>query len=336
MRSEDLIQAGNLTAVMRKLRPEALSNLRHLPVGLTASGFEASGAILATDAANQRFFVATAKHNLLLAGGAAGTKKKVPKIGGNSQSADFRADSRKIIDYCKSDMKVVYFTAATTGADVTLATSGGGANAAEGTVTDVWFPEGAITADTWAYDACLLIVSYTTAPFATGRDWARRTTWVGPTKTTLEGYHGPGGGLRSQGTDAWQDCLVQLGFGRRDHSPMSKGNGRRQEKLSRFKARNAHVPIDVINVQNDDTVRNDDVFLLESTTDWTTLPGDSGGPLYVVNPSLKIPVQIGVTLGADGSATKNATYDLATDGTYNNTVTSLLRLYTALETSPPA
>jgi len=78
---------------------------------------------------------------------------------------------------------------------------------------------------------------------------------------------------------------------------------------------------------------NSEVILLQSRADWTTLPGDSGGPLFAVHPQQGRIAVIGVTLGADVFKTREAETDALAvddnDGAYNNACTSLSSLYYA-------
>ncbi|HET9955281.1 MAG TPA: hypothetical protein VFQ61_12290, partial [Polyangiaceae bacterium] len=118
--------------------------------------------------------------------------------------------------------------------------------------------------------------------------------------------------------------LLQAGYGRtRADNPDSAGN--LNFKLSKFSNGRPATYYDTT------AGENTSVLVLESSAAWTTLPGDSGGPLFAVNRVKGNTHVIGVTLGSDVFATLQAEQQgLAandTDGAHNNAATALDRVY---------
>lgn len=124
----------------------------------------------------------------------------------------------------------------------------------------------------------------------------------------------------------WQ--LLQSGFGRTaPDNALSAGT--RNHKLALFADDGGARPA---NMYDELIGQNEDVIRLQSTTQWTSLPGDSGGPLFAVNEVSGKVVVVGVTLGSEVFPTQQAEQQAGVtaqtqDGTFNNGSISLMRLY---------
>jgi hypothetical protein len=180
----------------------------------------------------------------------------------------------------------------------------------------------------WTYDVCLLlgVTDNTAYPKAALYQSANDLTpWAGDNDNSVAFK------LRD-GTLPANYTLLQAGYGQ-----TSAGNAESKAfafKVSELAANAEGAPATYYDAMMG---TNTDVIKLKSSAAWTTLPGDSGGPLFAFNKVNKKLVVIGVTLGSDVFATREdeatALQRNANDGAHNNACTSLKRIYEAWDTS---
>lgn len=175
----------------------------------------------------------------------------------------------------------------------------------------------------WTRDVCLLLArdvtdpsaNYTTSAIYQRRQdlahWDEVSTQLNINNTLPNGYR-----------------LVQAGFGQTSlENENSKQFNFKVSQLAQVQGAWAQ------DYYDSRLGTNSEVILLRSRHDWTTLPGDSGGPLFAIHPGGQKIAVLGVTLGADLFATEDAENQAAAlderDGAHNNACTSLASLYYA-------
>jgi hypothetical protein len=228
--------------------------------------------------------------------------KNLSKLGdpGTWAKGDFAKNANLLREQFRKEIKVHIRT-------------GEGAKTESRPIASVAFFEGG--AD-FQYDVCLLHVSA-----AVGEGIVTYSGVDGGLKTALE--------LKKTSKDLkW----VQMGYGA--VQPGAEATGVLQWRAVELKDA---TPSDYFDTG---VGTNKGVLLLKSSAAETSLPGDSGGPLFAVAKGNQVHV-LGVTLGADAFKTKNAEDtekakfedDDIPDGTYNNTVTAVDSAYEALRKS---
>lgn len=299
------------TKILETLSLSAELIARFTPVMLRDKGasFTGSGVILLNDPSRKEMWVATAKHNIWFY---ASSKGGYPGDPVTWIEKNEKANDLQIQRLFLTDVEVHYES-------VDLASMNQVAPTAttKAAIDDIeFFHPG------YQYDACLLRVSYTqqTAPRAALLSRFMAVPMLREIRKRMQL-------LEKNGAIGGSGGLVQAGFGAQGQKKTKEEtkNGTLLYKQSAFAkyVRQSYY--------DDHVGAYTDVYELQSDQTWTTLPGDSGGPLFLIENNACLP--IGVTLGADSFASqKDEPKSLATDpdGKYNNTATSLLPIYQAL------
>lgn len=290
------------------------SLIQNTPVMLRDDGrvFTGSGVILAKDSTKRKMWVATAKHNIWFY-----CSKKVGYAGDPAtwSEDDAQTKGNLLKTKFKNEVRVHYQAVDVTHTDPNsdMPTSFASAN-----IDKILFSEAG-----FQYDACLLEVSY--EPEATPRiaffDYFSREPALRPAVKKIRD-------IQTTGELPARTHLIQAGFGKQGQKNTSGElkDGQLLFKVSEFKTDGTP---GTYYDEHVDAYNN--VFLLNSTDKWTTLSGDSGGPLFAVSPDSCF--VLGVTLGSDSFAREDdepETLQADPDGKYNNTATSLLAVYEAL------
>lgn len=323
--SQKLTTSTN-TWIDEEMVPEHISLLEHLTVKLTgivgtgrnSGSFTGTGVIARVDNANT--YVLTAKHNLHLAN----------KNSGRGQGG--------FIDYFKEKIRVEF----TKHDDTTI----------NGRITDITFPDGSI--DDFNYDVAIVKVggvggSVGGNSVVTGQVFANAVrTLVSPARSMLSMYtsvawqRDTGGLWERQNVDARPplleffpaaDAKLVLGNGRQHHNVDSTkqnflllqlGHGKVTTGglygFSRRLLKIAQLGHPAYLAETHEGY--EDVFVFDATDNDTALSGDSGGPVFALDPSGTHSWLLGLHLGAnfytnktdndDSSATENNAFSVVT------------------------
>jgi hypothetical protein len=302
-----VIKAAARETLLSRLTDSAQARITRSTVKLEGGIFTGSGVIVTSRVRGGRceIVVATAAHNLrIYIDGLSGQARQ--------QFAPPEAWTLEQLNHRKDDMIAAFIQGARIhydGANMTLedpvAVNG------QAAISRIILPD-------WRYDACLLFadVPMTARPRCEVYAIEQEAAVARNVCTYLQQH-----GSLEQG---WS--LLQVGYGRTDPD-QDLSVGTRNAKISSFLGPAGGRPTEYW-----DSVleTNQEVMKLESSAEWTTLPGDSGGPLYAVYAPDKVAV-IGVTLGSDVFKTRqeDEAARADADGAHNNAVTSLAKLYNA-------
>jgi hypothetical protein len=290
------------------LKPYA--SMRAATVKLTdGAQFTGSGVIIALSVRKDRrvMVVATAAHNVRLFTKSLTTVKQVqlwdvPEAELNLAVMDARKD--RAITAFMAGVKI-HYDAVNLTRDLATVING------QADITRVVLPD-------WKYDVCLVYAEVPAASFPR-YSAVRSMDDVGEAAN----LHAT---LDQQGKLPVGYALLQAGYGRT--APKNAlSAGALHFKLSELEADGGFQAsyYDAL------TETSDDVLKLKSTAEWTSLPGDSGGPLFAVHQVTGKFYPIGVALGSDvtADADEDEAWKNDDDGAHNNAVTSLSRLYAA-------
>ncbi len=292
--------------------PEAFESMKEATVKLTdGAQFTGSGVIIALSirSTSRTMIVATAAHNIRVFIQSLSTARKL-EIWGVPQAEltldVMNARKQQAIDAFIAGASI-HYTAVNMIGDANVLING------QAAITRVLLPD-------WKYDVCLLYAEVPTTQLPK-YSAVRRMLEVQEASVLFQE-------LLYKGKLPVSYRLLQAGYGRTNPANVFSA-GNLNFKVSEF--------------ENDDgraasyydglTGTCDDVLKLSSTAAWTSLPGDSGGPLFAVHLQTGKFYPIGVALGSDVTtdADEDAAWATHADGAHNNAVTSLYRLYEAWE-----
>jgi len=291
---------------------DVYDRMRMCTVRLTSNVFNGTGAILAANISQGRgyMFVVTAAHNL---------RVNVDGLSGSSARSfwggDKEAWNADVLGRYREDMAEAFKEG------ITLHYAAADMSKQTPTAVNATTTLAKVLAPSFTYDVAVLYARFdeTKRPRVAAYDsWGELQGAVDLLTT-----------LQQQGGHDYNWRLLQAGYGQTSKENVDSG-GNLAFKFSKLKGQDGGRP----KAFYDETAgTNEDVLVLESTAEWTTLPGDSGGPLFAVNTTTKKMCLLGVTLGSDVFATQveeqHALGVNDADGAYNNAVTSLSRLYAA-------
>ncbi len=302
----------NACGVITGANATLYSKLQHATVKLVGGSFTGSGVILALSIRSARtIVVATAAHNvrIFIEGQIKSKQREIWGRDPDGLTLQVMKDRKtQALAAFKAGAKIHYdATNWASGGDMTTPVNG------KADIKDVILPD-------WQYDVCLLVadVELSMLPMYRGAESMTEVKDATELCRTL-GYSVDLGVGYS---------LLQAGYGRtKADDPDSTG------KL-KFKLSELEDDGSAADYYDSLTAQSLAVFKLKSAADWTSHKGDSGGPLFAVNTVSGKHHTIGVTLGADVTtdSDEDTTWQSDDDGSHNNAVTSLARLYEAWDT----
>ncbi|MUG95140.1 hypothetical protein F7734_23365 [Scytonema sp. UIC 10036] len=311
--------------IISNLNDAVKNTIENASVLLRGDVFTGSGVILFKNPEKKKFYVLTAKHNLLVAGKQVHQKIGTPATW-NPQVNE--QNTLTLIEYFKSQIEIFY-----KGANLNSKAPDKEAQP----VNAQKKIEAIKLIGDWDYDICQLEITYTdeTAPRGAlfgSNDSIQLKESVKEQQNfilTLPNYINSK--ERVNGIGKYQ--FLQTGYG----VPSSTTNRDNYVgTLNDFKIKavefNAY---QTRNVYDETVAQYKDVFNLKSNQNCTTLPGDSGGPLFgvVLGEEKFFLYLLGLTLGSDYFVNKQdepATLKDDPDGKYNNGATSLSEYYQIL------
>jgi hypothetical protein len=310
--------------IFKNVSDSVRSVVEHASVLLTGSGFTGSGVILAKDPVKQKFYVLTAKHNLLKAAQKAHSGIVNP---GAWQAQAKDANTATLVTYFKTKVQVQYRGVNLEQLDT------------DKNPTPV-NPARAIAEikmmDDWGYDVCQLEVDYTkaTTPRALvlgfgpneGEKFKGLVKEQSQFLTTLPALLSS----KNQVDGIRKYQFLQVGYGVPDRKiapPDFTGT------IDKYKIKATEFTTHATRTVYDSSVGTyTDTFQLNSDENNTTYVGDSGGPLFGVELGATgaTVYLLGVTLGSDyflRQSDEPTTLAEDPDGKYNNAATSLSAYY---------
>jgi hypothetical protein len=306
----DLVNRGKRDDLWATLSSSVQARIERGTVRLHGGMFTGSGVILTAGVQNGegRMVVATAAHNLKVYIDGLSGQARTDFWGGGPQPWSLQEmNTRKaaMIQSFRQNVSIYYDAADMIQPDPTVENG-------VATIT-------AVKMGSFVYDACLLF-----AAFQTNRrprceliaSWAEVDQAADLVRAQMQNGALPVG---------WS--LLQSGFGR-----TNPGNELSVGTLNHKVAAFAHGGARPANMYDAILGSNEDVLVLTSSAAWTTLPGDSGGPLFAVNSVAQKVSVLGVTLGSEVFPNQLAEQQSGVtaqtpDGAVNNASTSLMRLY---------
>lgn len=304
--------------IISNLNDSVKSAIENSTVLLRSATFTGSGVIFFKDTEKKKFYVLTAKHNLLVAAKGAHAKIVSPATWDVKEK---EKNSTTLKDYFKANVGVIYKGANMTKKEPELVN-------VEREITDIKL------IDDWSYDVCQLEITYT-------NETTPRGSLLGPQdiKQLKELVKGQQDFIldlakyvksKDQISGITKYQFLQTGYG---VPSLTTNKDQYLGKLENYKIKavefDSFQPRDVY---EESVSKYQDVFTLKSNQNCTTLPGDSGGPVFgVVLGEEKFALYlVGLTLGSDyflRQQDEPATLQTDPDGKYNNGSTSLSKYY---------